>query len=74
MERRELGVKLNAFMVVKSDITINERLCFADGLRLKRGMHSDLRIEKKFSAIALSYGFARLDIDGVMPYCVVRAK
>ena len=41
---------------------------------LKRGMHSDLRMEKKFSAIALSYGFARLYIDGVMPYCVVRAK
>ena len=35
-ERRELGVKLNAFMVVKSDITINERLCFADGLRLEK--------------------------------------
>ena len=41
---------------------------------LKRRMPSDLRMEKKFSAIALSYGFARLDIDGVMPYCVVRAK
>ena len=29
-------------------------------------MHSVLRIEKKFSAIALSYGFPLLDIDGVM--------
>jgi hypothetical protein len=33
-------------------------------------MHSDLRMEKKFSAMALSYGFARLDMDGVMPYCL----
>ena len=29
-------------------------------------MHSVLRIEKKFSAKALSYGFPRLDIDGVI--------
>ena len=28
-------------------------------------MHSTLRIEKKFFAIALSYGFPLLDIDGV---------
>ena len=33
-DRRELGVKLNAFMVVKSDIFINESLCIMDGLRL----------------------------------------
>ena len=26
-------------------------------------------MEFKFSAIALSYGFPRLDIEGVMPYC-----
>lgn len=31
-------------------------------------------MEKKFSAMALSYGLARLDMDGVMPYCVVRVK
>ena len=29
-------------------------------------IHSVLRIEKKFSAKALSYGLPRLDIDGVM--------
>ena len=28
---------------------------------------SVLRMEKKFSAIALSYGFPRLDMEGVMP-------
>lgn len=27
------------------------------------------RIEKKISAIALSYGFPCLDIESVMPYC-----
>ena len=32
------------------------------------------REEKKFSAIALSYGFPRLDIEGVMPYCLVSLK
>ena len=37
-------------------------------------MHSVLRIEKKFSAKALSYGLLRLDIDGVMPYDCVRLK
>ena len=37
-------------------------------------MHSVLRIEKKFSANALSYGFPRLDIDGVKPYDCVRLK
>ena len=38
-------------------------------------IHSVLRIEKKFSAKALSYGLPRLDIDGVMPYdCVIIRK
>ena len=37
-------------------------------------MHSVFRIEKKFSAKALSYGFPRLDMDGVMPYDCVRRK
>lgn len=31
-------------------------------------MVSLLKIEKKFSAMALSYGFPFLDMDGVMPY------
>lgn len=31
-------------------------------------MHSVFRIEKKFSANALSYGFPLLDIDGKKPY------
>lgn len=47
MERRELGVKLNAFMVVKSDITINERLCFADGLRCALPGFVDSKNEEK---------------------------
>lgn len=37
-------------------------------------MHSDLRIEKKFSAKALSYGLPRLDIDCLMLYDVVSLK
>ena len=37
-------------------------------------MHSVLRMEKKFSAKALSYGFPRLDIEGVMPYDGVSLK
>ena len=37
-------------------------------------MHSVLRMEKKFSAKALSYGFPLLDIDGVMPYLWVSLK
>ena len=37
-------------------------------------MHSVLRMEKKFSAIALSYRFPRLDIEGVMPHDFVRWK
>ena len=37
-------------------------------------IHSDFSMLKKFSAIALSYGFARLDIDGIMPYDFVRLK
>lgn len=35
-------------------------------------MHSVLRMEEKFSTIALSYGLLRLDIDGVMWYDFVR--
>ena len=31
-------------------------------------MHSVLRMKKKFSAMALSCGFPRLDMEGVMPY------
>lgn len=27
-------------------------------------------MEKKFSAMALSYGLARFDMEGVMSYCV----
>ena len=30
--------------------------------------HGVFRVEKKFSATALSYGFPRLDMEGVMPY------
>ena len=37
-------------------------------------IHSVLRIEKKFSAKALSYGLPRLDMDGVMSYDCVRRK
>ena len=37
-------------------------------------MHSVLRMEKKFSAKALSYGLLRLDIEGVMPYDCVSLK
>ena len=37
-------------------------------------IHSILRIEKKFSANALSYGLPCLDVDGVMPYDLVRLK
>ena len=37
-------------------------------------IHSVLRIEKKFSAKALSYGLPRLDIDGVMLYDCIRLK
>ena len=37
-------------------------------------MHSVFRIEKKFSAKALLYGLPRLDIDGVIPYSLVRLK
>ena len=31
-------------------------------------MHSVLRMEKKFSAMALSWGFSFLDMEGVIPY------
>ena len=31
-------------------------------------------IEKKFAAIALSQQFPRLDMEGVMPYSLVRSK
>lgn len=37
-------------------------------------IHSVLSMEKKFSAKALSYGFPRPDMDGVMPYDCVRLK
>lgn len=36
MKRRELGVKLKAVVVVKSDISLNESLCFMDGLWLEK--------------------------------------
>ena len=36
--------------------------------------HLVLRMEKKFSVQALSYGLPRLDMDGVMPYDRVRLK
>ena len=42
------------------------RLASAKVFILTRCMHSVLRIEKKFSAKALSYGLPRLDIDGVI--------
>lgn len=45
-------------------------LCAPEGVVLPQSLryiiHSVLRIEKKFSAGALSYGFLRLDMDGVM--------
>ena len=31
-------------------------------------------IEKKFAAIALSQQFPRLDMEGVIPYSLVRSK
>ena len=34
-------------------------------------MHSVFRIEKKFSAIALSYGLPLLDIDGFIDYMLI---
>ena len=37
-------------------------------------MHSVLRMEKKFSTMALSKRFPRLDMDGVMPYSLVRLR
>ena len=47
------------------------RLASSYPVSLTLWMHSVLRIEKKFSANALSYGLPRLDIDGVMPYDLV---
>ena len=44
-------------------------ICTAFGGYTEFGIVPVLRMEKKFSAIALSYGFPRLDIEGVMPYC-----
>jgi len=41
---------------------------------LWRQMHSVLRIEKKFFAMALSYGLSFLDMEGVMLYASVRLK
>ena len=60
-------------MVAEADVSVNHPIGLGKA-GLRRWMHSVLRMEKMFSAMALSYGFARLDMDGVMPYCVVRAK
>ena len=61
-------------MVVKSDIFINERLCLKDGLRLVKTNAFGFENGKEIFGHGMSYGLARLDMDGVMPYCVVRAK
>ena len=45
------------------------RLASAKVFILTLWMHSVFRIEKKFSAKALSYGLPRLDMDGIIPYC-----
>lgn len=71
-DRRELGAKLNAIMVVKSDITINEYLCFMDGLWFVKTNAFGFENGKEIFAMALPYELARLDMEGVMPYCVVK--
>ena len=52
-------------MIVKVDVIINEPSCIGKCFDLRSVNTLCFRIEKKFSAKALSYGFPRLDIDGV---------
>ena len=65
---------MNAIMVVKSDIFINESLCIMDGLRLVKTNAFGFENGKEIFRHGVSYGFPRLDMDGVMPYAWARLK
>lgn len=59
--------KLDALMVAEVK-EVNHLISSRKGGRFVVVNHSVLRIEKKFSALALSYRFPFLDMDGGMPY------
>ena len=65
---------MNTVIVVEVDVFGYDEASLIISESLTLWIHSVLRIEKKFSAKALSYGLPRLDMDGVMPYDCVRLK
>ena len=66
-QRRHSCFSLDTLANVKVDVVVNQKIASSKVLDICLGMHSALRMEKKVSAIALSYGFPRLGIDGVFP-------
>ena len=66
--------ELNTFVIVKLYICVYKETRIFISTEFGAVNTLVLRIEKKFSAKALSYGFPRLDMDGVMWYDCVSLK
>lgn len=73
-KRRALRAEWNGLVFINSDVFINERLCFKDGLRLVNANAFGFKNGKQIFDHGMSYGLARLDMDGVTPYCNARIK
>ena len=65
------GFDLGTLVAVKMNIDF---ICFGEACRFVAVDALCFRMEKKFSAITLSYGFPRPVIESVMPYCWVSLK
>lgn len=73
-KKRAFRAEWNGLVVINSDVFINERLYFKDGLRLVNANAFGFENGKEIFGHGMSYGLARLDMDGVMPYCNARIK
>ena len=62
-ERRHSCFALDALVVVKMDVTVNHLIGFREGRRFVAVDTLRFEDRKEISAIALSYGFPRLDIE-----------
>ena len=73
-DRRELGAKLHAVMVVKRDITIHAYLCFLDGLWIIKTNVSGFAYGKEIFCHGVAVWVGPSCHREVMPYCAVREK
>lgn len=58
----------------RSGYTVNHPICFRKSNRFVSVDTLGFSMEKKFSAMALPYGFLFPDIGGAMPYVAIRLK